>query len=115
MADAAVINGKVVAITGGARGIGLATATALHRLGARVAIGDVDEVAVKEAGTALGLDVYALPLDPSAPAVPVDSLLVSAGRNLEAPRAIAVSGQVALTVWQDSRDPNGLDVLGQLA
>jgi len=52
------INGKVVAITGGARGIGFATATALHRLGAKVAIGDVDEVAAKDAGTALGLEVH---------------------------------------------------------
>lgn len=52
------VRDKVVVITGGARGIGLATATALHNVGANVAIGDVDEVRVKESGAALGLDVY---------------------------------------------------------
>src|SRR3954447_19577885 len=37
------IAGRVVAITGGARGLGLATARALAVRGARVAIGDLDD------------------------------------------------------------------------
>jgi NAD(P)-dependent dehydrogenase (short-subunit alcohol dehydrogenase family) len=59
MSRAAAVNGKVIAITGGARGIGLATAKTLHGLGAKVAIGDVDEAAVKESGADLDLGFYA--------------------------------------------------------
>lgn len=45
---------KVIAVTGGARGIGLAIATTAHGVGARVAIGDIDEAAVKESGDQKG-------------------------------------------------------------
>src|SRR3954469_18450372 len=45
------LSGKVVAITGGARGIGKATASALAAKGCRIAIGDLDlELAEKTAG-----------------------------------------------------------------
>jgi NADP-dependent 3-hydroxy acid dehydrogenase YdfG len=55
--------GKVVAITGGARGIGRATAAALTRKGAKVAIGDLDLAATEQAARELGAGVVGLQLD----------------------------------------------------
>jgi NAD(P)-dependent dehydrogenase (short-subunit alcohol dehydrogenase family) len=57
------LTGKVVAITGGARGIGKATATALVRKGCRVAIGDLDLALAEETAAGLGGGTIALPLD----------------------------------------------------
>ena len=57
----ASIKGKVVAITGGARGIGEATAKALAAAGAKVAVGDLDaELAAQSAQSYGGIG---LPLD----------------------------------------------------
>ena len=55
--------GKVVAITGGARGIGRATATALIAKGARVALGDIDAELAAKAAEELGVGTIGLPLD----------------------------------------------------
>jgi short-subunit dehydrogenase len=57
------LTGKVVAITGGARGIGRATAAALVRKGAKVAIGDVDVELAERTATELGGATVALALD----------------------------------------------------
>jgi len=57
------LSGKVVAITGGARGIGKATATALVRKGCRIAIGDLDLELAEKTAAELGGGTVALPLD----------------------------------------------------
>jgi NAD(P)-dependent dehydrogenase (short-subunit alcohol dehydrogenase family) len=61
------ISGRVVAITGGARGIGLATARALQAAGARVAIGDIDADEAVRAAESIGAGVLASPLDVTDP------------------------------------------------
>jgi NADP-dependent 3-hydroxy acid dehydrogenase YdfG len=58
-----ILSGKVVAITGGARGIGKATATALVRKGCRVAIGDLDLALAEQTAAELGGGTLALALD----------------------------------------------------
>jgi NADP-dependent 3-hydroxy acid dehydrogenase YdfG len=57
------LQGKVVAITGGARGIGKATAQALVRKGAKVAIGDLDKTLAEQTAEQLGGETLALELD----------------------------------------------------
>ncbi len=57
------LSGKVAVVTGGGRGIGLATTEALVREGARVAIGDVDTAAAEQAAAGLGDAVIGLHLD----------------------------------------------------
>ena len=58
-----VLAGQTVAITGGARGIGRATAAVLAGQGMRVAIGDLDLDAARQAAAEIGPAAVALPLD----------------------------------------------------
>jgi NAD(P)-dependent dehydrogenase (short-subunit alcohol dehydrogenase family) len=57
------LSGKVVAITGGARGIGRAMAAALVRKGCRVALGDLDVALAQRAAEELGGGTIAVQLD----------------------------------------------------
>jgi NADP-dependent 3-hydroxy acid dehydrogenase YdfG len=59
------LSGRVVAVTGAARGIGLATATAAHARGATVVLGDVDEAAAQTAAETLGARAYGAAVDVS--------------------------------------------------
>jgi NAD(P)-dependent dehydrogenase (short-subunit alcohol dehydrogenase family) len=61
--DPRPVNGKVVAITGGARGIGRSTAEALVREGAKVAIGDLDAELTEQVAGEIGGGTVGLPLD----------------------------------------------------
>ena len=75
------LGGQVVAITGGARGIGRATAAALINQGARVAIGDIDATLVERTAHELGAGTIGLPLDVTSRAS-FDTFLTDVERRL---------------------------------
>ncbi|WP_328714791.1 SDR family oxidoreductase [Nocardia salmonicida] len=57
------VTGRVIAVTGGARGIGREIAAQLARAGARVAIGDIDGSAARATAAELGARVRGFDLD----------------------------------------------------
>jgi NAD(P)-dependent dehydrogenase (short-subunit alcohol dehydrogenase family) len=57
------LDGSIALVTGSGHGIGLATARALCRAGARVALGDIDEDAAKAAAAGIGAAAVARHLD----------------------------------------------------
>jgi NAD(P)-dependent dehydrogenase (short-subunit alcohol dehydrogenase family) len=63
VSSATELTGRVAAVTGGARGIGVAIATALVAEGLAVAIGDLDGDAAAQTASELGAGAIGLPLD----------------------------------------------------
>jgi len=57
------LTGRTAVVTGGARGIGAATAAALARAGARVVVGDLDLAAAEATARDIGEAATALPVD----------------------------------------------------
>ncbi|MBD1551599.1 SDR family oxidoreductase [Pseudomonas typographi] len=79
-----LLQGRRVLVTGGARGLGLAFATAIARAGARVVIADVLVGQVEQAACELraqGLQVQGLPLDLASPQA-IDACVAAAGQWL---------------------------------
>jgi 2-hydroxycyclohexanecarboxyl-CoA dehydrogenase len=79
------ITGRSVIVTGGASGIGRATALLLAREGARIFIGDIDEEGGRAAaaeGTAAGLAVVFLPIDLTN-AASIDNFVAAVHRQVE--------------------------------
>jgi NAD(P)-dependent dehydrogenase (short-subunit alcohol dehydrogenase family) len=79
------LNGRVAVITGGARGIGYATAERMLRSGAAVALWDVDSDRLAQAATQLGagerVSTHVLDLtDEAAVAAAADAVVVAHGR-----------------------------------
>lgn len=98
---------KVVLVTGGARGIGAATAVELARRGARPVLADVDEPALRSAAKRIGSDVQTVVIDVSDYAQcesAVESVLERHGRLdlVWANAGVAAEGPVELVepeVW----------------
>ncbi len=82
------LTGKTAVISGAARGIGLAIATALHQAGASVVLADIDLEAATQSAAQLGQRALALPLDVAS---------VKSCREL-IDAAIAQAGQVDILV-----------------
>jgi len=83
MASAGRFEGRVGVVTGGASGIGLAIARRLVREGGRVAIGDVNPVALEKACAELGAAAHGVAVDVRVEAQ-VEALVRAAGSHFGA-------------------------------
>ena len=112
--DAFRLDGRVAAITGGARGIGYATARLFTAAGARTVLLDIDEAAAAEAAATLGPLASSMRLDVSVEADVnrvfeeivaardgLDVLVNNAGMALRRP-----STELSLADWQRVVDVN---------